>query len=172
MDIFKDNDLLLINSKKNKIENLDIKQLEKDILLMGIFESFYTKLFETFDSNIDKHIMYIKAKTNITFSRIKYLHYIKNNHPKLYDKYILLGVGSTEQNINMKEKSNSIKYYSDKELSNNLNDDKEEVESLLNCLEMKKKLIKLEKSFNLNKNLNFINGIVIFNLLILILFLI
>ena len=87
MDIFTEKDLENIAKKREQIEKQEIKQLEKNILLLKLFDKHYKRLFEVFDKDVEKHIMFIKAKTNIIFSNVKYLHYIKNNHLNLYNNH-------------------------------------------------------------------------------------
>lgn len=168
MDIFTNLDLKTIEQKKIEIESKNLKTLEKNLLLMNLFDKHFSILFKTFENNIDKHIMFIKAKTNIEFSKVKYLHYIKTNYKNLYDKYILLGNTINKDNSSI----NSIKHYSDNKSSEEMESDKEETNNLLKLLEMKKDYIKIQKELKLNKNLNLINSIVIFTLLSLILYLI
>lgn len=171
MDIFKEVDLKEIDKKRLKIESLELKQMEKNLLLIGLFDSYFVKLFNTFESNVEKHLMYIKAKTGIEFSRVKYLHYLNQNHKSLYDKYILLSVKKDQYSIG--EKADSIKYYSNKDAKkSNTIDEEYETKSLLACLDIKKKYMIADKDLRLYKNLNFVNGLAIFFLLVLVLYLV
>lgn len=166
MDIFTEKDLENIAKKKEQIEKQEIKQLEKNILLLKLFDKHYKRLFEIFDKDIEKHIIFIKAKTNIVFSNVKYLHYVKNNHQNLYNKYILLGLEDKLKTSPIEELSHSIKYYNDQNKSKeSMEADKEETNSLLDYLKLKKDYIKQTKELKLYKNLFFVNSIVIFVLL-------
>ena len=84
----------------------------------------------------------------------------------MYNKYILLGLENKLKTSPIEELSHSIKYYSDKNKSkDSMEADKEETDSLLDYLKLKKEYIKQTKDLKLYKNLFFVNSIVIFILL-------